>query len=69
MKLKIEINIEELRKKSLLVAMPTYGSLMNTLTAKSLLDLQALFTNYGIPLKFSFLLQESLIQRMVGAPA
>ena len=67
--MKIEINIEELKKNRLFIGMPTYGGMMGTLTAKSLLDLQGLFMKYGIPISHSFLLNESLIQRKIVAPA
>lgn len=43
--------------------MPTYGGQMCSMTSKSLLDLQALFAQYQIPLRFSFLMNESLIPR------
>lgn len=61
--MKIEISREELAKKKLFVGMPCYGGMMTGMTAKSLLDLQTLATQYGIEVKFSFLFNESLIQR------
>lgn len=61
--MEIKISREELAKKKLFIGMPTFGGMMNTLTAKSLLDLQMLMSNYQIEIKTSFLLNESLIQR------
>ena len=61
--MKIEISREELSKKKLLVGMPCYGGMMTGMTAKGLLDLQGLAAQYGIDVKFSFLFNESLIQR------
>lgn len=61
--MKIEISREEMKKRSLFIGMPTYGGNMSTMCAKSLLDLQNLATQYEVDLKFSFLMNESLIQR------
>lgn len=61
--MKIEISREELAKKKLFVGMPCYGGMMTGMTAKSLLDLQTITSQYGIEIKFSFLFNESLIQR------
>ena len=61
--MKIQISTDELKKKKLFVGMPCYGGMMTGMTAKSLLDLQTLMTQYGVEVKFSFLFNESLIQR------
>lgn len=61
--MKIEISAEKLRTKKLFIGMPCYGGQMTGMTAKSLLDLQALMIQYGVDVRFSFLFNESLIQR------
>jgi len=61
--MKIEINVEELKKKKLFVATPMYGGMCIGMYMKSCLDLQALMSQYGIECKFSFLFNESLITR------
>lgn len=61
--MKLEINPEELRKKSLFVGTPMFGGTCVGLYLKSCLDLQTLFQSHGIPIKFSFLFNESLITR------
>jgi hypothetical protein len=61
--MQIKTTREELAKKKLFIGMPCYGGMMCGMTAKSLLDLQAVLGQYGIDSKFSFLFNESLIQR------
>lgn len=61
--MEIKISREELSKKKLFIAMPMYGGMCCGMTTKSMLDLQALMINYGVEVKFSFLFNESLIQR------
>jgi hypothetical protein len=61
--MKIEISAETLRSKKLFIGMPCYGGQMTGMTAKSLLDLQAMMVQYGVDVRFSFLFNESLIQR------
>lgn len=61
--MEIKITKEDLSKKKLFIAMPCYGGQMCGMTAKSLLDLQAMMANYGVETRFSFLFNESLIQR------
>lgn len=61
--MKIEISAEKLRTKKLFIGMPCYGGQMTGMTAKSLLDLQSLMIQYGVDVRFSFLFNESLIQR------
>lgn len=61
--MKIQIGVDELRKRKLFVGMPCYGGMMTGMTAKSLLDLQGVMSQYGVEVRFSFLFNESLIQR------
>ena len=61
--MKIQIKTDELKQKKLFIGMPCYGGMMTGLTSKSLLDLQGLLSQYGVEVKFSFLFNESLIQR------
>ena len=61
--MQIKITREELAKKKVFIGMPCYGGMMCGMTAKSLLDLQATLSQYNIDSKFSFLFNESLIQR------
>lgn len=61
--MKIQISQDDLRTKKLFIGMPCYGGMMTGMTAKSLLDLQGLLLQYGVEVRFSFLFNESLIQR------
>ena len=61
--MEIQISIEELRKKKLFVATPMYGGQCTGMYMKACLDLQGLCMKYGIECRFSFLFNESLIQR------
>ena len=61
--MKIEINIEDLRKKKLFLATPMYGGQCAGMYAKSIADLSALCAKYGIPLQLYYLFNESLITR------
>ena len=61
--MEINIPIEELRKRKLFVATPMYGGACAGMFARSIADLSALCTQYGIPLQFYFLFNESLITR------
>jgi hypothetical protein len=61
--MEIKISTEELRKKSLFVATPMYGGQNHGMYMKSCLDLQSICIQYGVPVKFSFLFNESLITR------
>jgi len=61
--MEIKINIEELKKRKLFVATPMYGGQCTGMFAKSCADLSAICTQYGIPLQFYFLFNESLITR------
>ena len=59
----IKVPIEELRKKKLFLATPMYGGQCAGMFARSVADLTALCTHYGIPLQMYFLFNESLITR------
>lgn len=61
--MKIEISQEELRKKKLFVATPMYGGACAGIYTRSIADLSALCTHYGIQVRFYFLFNESLITR------
>lgn len=61
--MKIEVSLEQLRKSKIFIAMPTYGGMLYSLTAKSLIDQVKLFEQYKIEYVHSFLMNESLIQR------
>jgi glycosyltransferase involved in cell wall biosynthesis len=60
---KINIPIDELRKKKLFVATPMYGGQCAGMYARSMLDLSAKCASYGIPLQVYYLFNESLITR------
>lgn len=61
--MEIQISTEELRKKKLFIGTPMYGGQCCGMFMKSCLDLQAILIQYGVEVKFSFLFNESLIQR------
>jgi len=61
--MEIKIPIEKLRERGLFVATPMYGGQCAGMFARSVADLSALCTKYGIPLQFYFLFNESLITR------
>ncbi len=61
--MELNVQIEDLRKNRLFVATPMYGGQCNGLYMKSSLDLQTIFFQYQLPLRFSFLFNESLITR------
>ena len=61
--MKIEISQDELRKKKLFVATPMYGGQCAGIYTRSIADLSALCTHYGIQVRFYFLFNESLITR------
>ena len=61
--MKIEIKTEELRKYSIFVGTPMYGGQATGLYTKSTNDLSMLCATHGIPLKYYFLFNESLVQR------
>ena len=61
--MQVTIDLERLRKSGIFCAIPCYGGMMHTLNAKSLIDLNALCLQNQIPIRFSFLMNESLIAR------
>jgi hypothetical protein len=61
--MEIKIPVEDLRKRGLFVATPMYGGQCAGMFARSVADLSAICTQYGIPLQFYFLFNESLITR------
>lgn len=61
--MKIEISIDELRKKKVFLATPMYGGQCAGMYTKSIADMSALFAKYGIPLQLYYLFNESLITR------
>ncbi len=63
MAVKIEIPLEELRKRSIFVATPMYGGMCTGPYMKSCLDLQSVCHKYGVSIVFYFLFNESLITR------
>lgn len=63
MAVKVEIPLEEIRKRSIFVATPMYGGNCTGPFVKSCLDLQSVCNKYGIGIAFYFLFNESLITR------
>jgi hypothetical protein len=61
--MEIQIPIERLRERKLMVATPMYGGQCSGMYAKSASDLAALCASYGIPMQYYFLFNESLITR------
>jgi hypothetical protein len=61
--MEIKIKIDDLKKCSLFVATPMYGGMNHGMYMKACLDLQTLMARYDVPVKFSFLFNESLITR------
>jgi len=61
--MEINIPIEMLRERKLFVATPMYGGMCAGMFAKSTADLSAICTQYGIPLQYYYLFNESLITR------
>lgn len=63
MGIEIKVPVEELRKRKLFLATPMYGGQCAGMYTRSIADLSALCTHYGIPLQMYFLFNESLITR------
>lgn len=63
MAIEIKVPIEELRKNKIFLAVPMYGGQCAGMFARSVADLTALCTHYGIGLQMYFLFNESLITR------
>lgn len=63
MGIEIKVPIEKLRERKLFVAVPMYGGMCQGMFTRSIADLSALCTHYGIQVRFYFLFNESLITR------
>lgn len=63
MGIEIKVPVEQLRERKLFVAAPMYGGQCAGMFARSVADLSALCTHYGIQVRFYFLFNESLITR------
>jgi hypothetical protein len=61
--MEIKIDLEKLRERGLFVATPMYGGMCAGMFAKSCADLSTICTQYGIPLQYYYLFNESLITR------
>lgn len=61
--MKVEVPIEEMRKRKIFVATPMYGGQCHGMFTKACVDLQALSMQYGVEVKFFYLFNESLITR------
>ena len=61
--MEVEVSLEELRKRKLLVATPMYGGMCAGSYTKSCTDLAALCVKYGVECRFFYLFNESLITR------
>jgi hypothetical protein len=61
--MEIKVSVDELRKNKLFLATPMYGGMCAGMFARSVADLSAMCTHYGIPLQMYFLFNESLITR------
>ena len=59
----MEIQIEQLRKRKIMLATPMYGGQCHGMYAKSCSDLTRLCQSYGVELKLYYLFNESLITR------
>jgi hypothetical protein len=59
----INVPFEEIRKRSLMIAVPMYGGKCDGIFAKSMLDLTSKLTAHGIKHAHYFLFNESLIPR------
>ncbi len=59
----LNISAADLRKQKLFVATPMYGGMCAGVFTKSIADLSALCTHYGLQLQMYFLFNESLITR------
>jgi len=61
--IEIKIPIEELRKRKLFLATPMYGGMCGGMYTRSVADLAAACSHYGIQIQMYFLFNESLITR------
>lgn len=63
MAVNINVPIETLRKRKLMLATPMYGGQCAGMFTRSIADLSTLCTHYGIEIRYYFLFNESLITR------
>jgi hypothetical protein len=63
MGIEIRVDMDELRKRKLMVAVPMYGGQCHGIFARASADLAAMCTQMGIQLRFYYLFNESLITR------
>jgi len=63
MSIEINVSIEELRKRKIMVATPMYGGMCTGQYTRSTSDLAVLCEKYGMDLRFHYLYNESLITR------
>lgn len=63
MAINVSVPIEELRKRKLFVGVPMYGGQCHGTFSRSMSDLSALCTHYGIQFRYYGLFNESLIPR------
>jgi hypothetical protein len=63
MSIEVSIEIEKLRERKLFLATPMYGGNCSGMFARSVADLSARCSHYGISLQMYFLFNESLITR------
>ena len=61
--MEIKVEISDLQKKKLFVAVPMYGGQCSGMFTRSIADLSAICTRYNIPMQLYFLFNESLITR------
>jgi hypothetical protein len=61
--MEIKVDIDTLKKNKLFLATPMYGGMCAGMFTKSVADLSAICTQYGIPLQMYFLFNESLVTR------
>lgn len=61
--MKIELNLEQLRKKKIFIATPMYGGQCHGIYSKAIADFMAMSVKYGIEAKLFYIFNESLITR------
>ena len=61
--MEISIEIDELRKRKIMVCTPMYGGMCAGMYTKSTADLAILSSQYGIEVRFFYIFNESLITR------
>jgi hypothetical protein len=59
----LEINLDILRQRKLMVCVPAYGGMINATFAQCMTKLELMFKEYNIPMEVSYLQGESLVQR------